>query len=299
MAVYCFNFMRKHSALALYLGLSPDVFTSLEDAVRGQQPPSPFSRILWFLIGLLVALAIFGCEKRDETVVHKTLRAREPQPVSLVLFIDRSGSGDNYHVPEMTLRSIVATPIDSIRRHGGNLAVGIIDAHSDKSMCALRIDPEFWPVPPVAPVRDSFSNDLKYREALLNYRNDDLPAYNNQSTALDQEIEERITAFLKCLDLMEGRSVDTSATALFPAVNRAIATHRNAPASTIAFHTVVIGDGIGNRDQKDDTLDSIPGIQYWCAYCTQEARGTIWFEAVKPRMVIDLGTALDLIYHRH
>jgi hypothetical protein len=247
----------------------------------------------------LILLLFFGCGPKSEVVNPLMVsRVPDPRPLSIVLLPDYSGSGEEHHIPELVLRDIVVRPVEYFKTNGGQIAVGIIDGESDMTMCSCRVDPSDWPVLASEPVRYSFANDVAFRLAVTAYTDEMVPRYNAQRDSIALMIDVRIEAFLSCLDVMQKRTDKTHATDMFPVLNRAQYAHAQAPSSCVSHHTVVIGDGEGNRSGSLSSIADLPPIHYWCPYCTIEAPTTSWFNQAEPHTTIDLETAFDLIYHQ-
>ena len=213
---------------------------------------------------------------------------------SITLLPDFSGSGGNHHIPTLQLRQIVERPLQELRKAGGQLAVGLVDGSSDKTLCTCRISKK-GTARPELPRRADYRNDLAFNKAWTQYRKVKIPNYKKARERLAREVEQRIEQFRTCLDAMQKRKHNVRATDLHGAINRSIIAHQQMPKAS-EWHTVLISDGRANRQTQKIIEDTSLNIQTWCAYCQTKIMERTWFKTLKPRITTDLQSTLDAIF---
>jgi hypothetical protein len=94
-------------------------------------------------------------------------------PVRIALFQDKSGSSDTTRTAQLTQADLSA-PISLLRCTGGELAVGVVDNVSKKSLARLRIEVPPWSpsTPAAANVFVRANEDAVYQQRLKDYQKD-------------------------------------------------------------------------------------------------------------------------------
>jgi len=118
-------------------------------------------------------------------------------PLEVAMMQDKSKSSQEYRTPQLSVANLEPI-IKQLRTCGGELAVGLIRAESNRSLARLYVpQPELPPLPP-KPSREEAENAFAYDQAMMEYRKEHKKAKAARKRARarhEREVNERLKAF--------------------------------------------------------------------------------------------------------
>jgi len=127
-------------------------------------------------------------------------------PLEVAVMQDKSRSSKEYRTPQLSVANLEPI-IKQLRACGGELAVGLIRAESNRSLARLYVpQPDLPPLPP-KPSREEAENAFEYDQAMMEHRKEHKKAKAARKRARARhrrEVKKRVKAFkTKLAELLE------------------------------------------------------------------------------------------------
>ena len=178
--------------------------------------------LLSIIILSLCAGLLIGCGlDPDAAGQESTLEAEEAdvcnRPVKVVFQQDKTGSATEHYTPQFALADLEPL-FDGLQRCGGELAVGLINQQSNRTLTRLFLPEPSLNAPPRKPSENG--NPFYVKEAMAAYE-DSLTVYQQEQNLLARESQARIDTFkARAATLLES-APDAKRTDVWGAVRRA------------------------------------------------------------------------------
>jgi len=261
---------------------------------RSAALPAVFLLILLLLAGCGGSSAEPGAAASDSTTVDsaeiagaaaRAERARCPAALKVAVMQDKSQSAQEYRTPQLAV-SDLAPIIERLRVCGGELAVGLIKAESNRSLTRLYVPRPELDALPEKPSREEADDAFAYNQAMKEYKKARAQAAKARKAARARhrrKVKRRVEAFKSEVAELLKTPADAQHTDVWGGVRRA-ELYLDEPGAGAASHKamIIISDARDNQGRPSVTLPLESGAQ---VLLVNGAPSQGAFEGMKPKPV--------------